>query len=842
MRPRLLHKLVDILVQHAGIWLVSVVGLSISTTAFLITQGHFNSQRKIEFQWVAHNRNRLLKQALENVLEPVRLTRDYVQISHNLSDEQFQRAAKPLLARHPGIELIGLILPTGQPQRPLQLSHAASRTDSHFGRDFAIHDRPELRQTLQQAGRSGQMAVSGRIALHQQVENDFGVMAALPYYRNAPARQPPPSRPPDGFVIAMLRLDSLAHQAISYLEPRGVDLLILDESAPGEDRFLEYYASRLQPVSGFRSAAILAHFDQAPVQVREVVRMADRQWSISAMPNDKFRSAEAFQGGAWVVLASGTLLTLLLTVYLLHIKQGSRERSRMGQLLKDREALFWQMTETVDDVFWAISADGSRFLYISPAFETIWGIACDAAYANPGRFVDGIHPQDRHLWHAAVEQARSGSQPVEIFYRVPHDDGPVYWIRDNLFAVTDDTGQVCRLVGVAEDISEKKLAEDALRDSEHKLRTLFNQSPDTIMTVERNGAILLINRGATLQPSGMHERAKDSAKLLPASFREEYRQLLSAAFANGEVSSFPYQSDDASWREIRIVPIVEQHAIRAAMVISTDITEKRNLQAQAIHNARLASIGIMATGVAHDINNPNNAINTAATLFSHIWQDAMPLFREYYREQGDFSLGGLSFAAEGEDLANLISDIKDNSRRIEAIVGNLKHLGRADQGEPGESLQVNSILLAAIRVLGSNIDKYTDQWQLQLAEDLPAVRGNLRQLEQVFINVILNALQSLPDKHHGVHVETALDAQSGMVLIRVMDEGSGIAAGDVPRVTEPFFTTKLSQGGTGLGLYISHSIMKHHRGHMEIRSTEGKGTLITLQLPQIDPEATPGLS
>jgi len=851
MLLRQLPDLIDLIKEHAVVWLIAAIGLSISVSAFLVIQEQFRTQSSAEFNWVAHNRSRLLKQGLENALEPVRLTRDYIQASSNrITRNQFHLAAEPLLNRNPGIEMIGLIL-FGQDKEYSQelgdkhttgtgnsgrfiLTHAEARTGSRFGLDFPIDSNPMLRQAIERAEASGDMTVSGRVALQQQSHNDYGVMASLPIYQSLHSSMSGLHQETAGFVVAILRLDKLTHHAISYLEPRGVDLLILDESATDEGSFLEYYASRLQPVGSFDEEDIGARFAVAASRVTEIALMADRKWSITAMPNARFLSAEAFSSGAWVILTGGALLTLLLSIYLLRTRLSIKERTMMNQLLKDREELFWQMTETVDDVFWAVSADGNHLLYISPTFETIWGVTCEAAYANPGLFVEAIHPKDRHLRTEGLEQARNGVRPIEIFYRVLHPDGTQRWIRDNLFPVRDASGAVSRLVGVAEDVSEKKQAEDALRDSESKLRTLFNQSPDTIMTVDGKGTILLMNHGMSLEPSVVRSLERDSAELLPVNYREDYRRLLALVFADGEVSYLPYQNEDGSWREIRIVPIVENDEIPAAMVISTDITEKRNLQAQAIHNARLASIGVMATGVAHDINNPNNAINSAATLFSHVWEDALPLFRTYYREQGDFSLGGLSFATEGEALGSLIAEIRDNSRRIEAIVSNLKQLGSSDHGELNERVDINSVLRAAVKMLGSNIDKYTGNFAVALAEKLPPVRGNLRQLEQVFLNVILNALQSLPDRSRAVRVESTIDSENCMVVVRVSDEGGGIAAEDVPRVTEPFFTTRMERGGTGLGLYISHTIISNHQGVMDIASSQGKGTVVTLRLPQMN--------
>lgn len=814
-------------------------------------KGQLLTQRKVEFTWVAHNRNSLLKQGMEGVLDPVRMTGEYVQTSGSVSLDQFRLVAAPLLSQNPGIEMIGLISKTHNKEgKPVQqhgmstpsqfdtystLTYVEGRENNRFKSGYNIASQPVLRDTLLRAQQTGMMAVSGRIELSNQNENRYGVMACLPLYRSAPGAGLVTQEDKQlvGFVVAILKLDELAHVAISYLEPRGVDLLILDDFAKEDSRFLAFYVSRLKPVTGFQEKKTQEWFSNAETKITAVVQMADRKWSITAIPNSKFRSAEVFGEGAWAVLAGGILLTALLCIYLLRIKLSMQERLRMSRQLTDREQLFWQMTETVDDVFWASTTDRSRFLYISPAFESIWGFSCEAVYKNAQHFTDIIHPDDTTLRFDALEQAKQQFTAVEVIYRIIRPDGTQRWIRDNIFSVRNAFGEVYRLVGVAEDITEKKQADDALQDSENKLRTLFNQSPDTIMTVDKEGEILLMNRGAALESSGSRGVGQHSADLLPGAYRNDYKQLLARAFQDGEVNYLPYQTENSTWWEIRIVPIVENGEVMASMVISTDITEKRNLQAQAIRNARLASIGVLATGVAHEINNPNNAIRTGAALFSHVWEDAMPVLREYYKEQSDFSLGGLSFAEEGESLIGLISDIKDNSRRIEAIVGNLKHLGKNDRGDLSEKIDINTVLRAAAKVLGNNIRKYTNSWVMELAEDLPSVRGNFQQLEQVFINVMLNALESLPDKDQGVRVESLLDVAKRSLFIRVIDQGTGIAEEDISRVTEPFFTTRLEAGGTGLGLSISSTIIDNHHGTITFESSKGIGTSVILELPMM---------
>src|SRR6185369_10777860 len=133
-------------------------------------------------------------------------------------------------------------------------------------------------------------------------------------------------------------------------------------------------------------------------------------------------------------------------------------------------------------------------------------------------------------------------------------------------------------------------------------------------------------------------------------------------------------------------------------------------------------------------------------------------------------------------------------------------------------------------ILNPLISSSTRRFKLELAEGLPQVRGSARQLEQVVINLIQNALLALPDPDHGVRVGTELDPESGNVLIRVSDEGSGIAPEISDRVMEPFFTTRLERGGTGLGLAICATIVKEHGGSIEFSSEPGKGTMFTVRL------------
>ncbi len=176
-------------------------------------------------------------------------------------------------------------------------------------------------------------------------------------------------------------------------------------------------------------------------------------------------------------------------------------------------------------------------------------------------------------------------------------------------------------------------------------------------------------------------------------------------------------------------------------------------------------------------------------------------------------------------------DITHNSDRIKRIVENLKHLVRQDTEELKEDVDVQEVLQEAAMILHNKIQKHTDAFMLDIGEGLPLVRGNSQQLEQVFINIILNALQALPERSAHVWVRSFLDESSNQLVVAVQDQGCGIEQEDLNRLTEPFFSTKTDSGGTGLGLSITASIIHRHHGTMEFDSECGRGTTVTIRFP-----------
>lgn len=264
--------------------------------------------------------------------------------------------------------------------------------------------------------------------------------------------------------------------------------------------------------------------------------------------------------------------------------------------------------------------------------------------------------------------------------------------------------------------------------------------------------------------------------------------------------------------------------------LTKEINERQLAEEEMLRHARLASLGTLAASVAHEINNPNNAIQFNADIVIDVWRDARPILHYYEEEYGPFSLGGIPSDEIQETVGRLLSGTLISSKRIKTIVENLKHMARnRDDKETYTPVDIRAVLQSAILILQHQIQKHTEHFTLRLGNHKLWVWGNSQQLEQVFINLIQNALHALPERQRGVEIEGRHDATQNSVFISVKDGGSGISEAHLKRLTKPFFTTK--SHGTGLGLFITDTIIRHHKGEITFSSQPSHGTTVTIRLP-----------
>jgi PAS domain S-box-containing protein len=442
-------------------------------------------------------------------------------------------------------------------------------------------------------------------------------------------------------------------------------------------------------------------------------------------------------------------------------------------------------------------------------------------------------------WHGEFECSRKG--------------GEAYWESIRMTPIRTAEGEVTNLLWVREDITARKQAEEELRRTEanyrsaqEKFRQLFEQNEEPLFLFRQGTCdILDVNPAAVhLYGYDLQEMQRQGVSLfVPPPELHEFQSAVAAIrpAAGLSIDRARHRRKDGT----RIVVSIRANSVRTEgeeMVCGSfrDITARIRMeedaklhQAQLIHANRMTSLGKIVSGVAHEVNNPNNLVMFNAPMILSAWEDAMPVLDAYSREKSDFSLGGFPYSEMKEVVPRLAVGISDASARIKAIVENLKDFARQDTPRTPAAVRINDVVRMAITFLNHEILRATRRFEVANGEDLPPVMGSAQRLEQVVINLLNNALQALPSNRHGVRVSTRLAPETGEVELCVEDEGVGMSPEVLERIKEPFFSTHLDNGGLGLGVSICRSIVQEHKGTLEFESEVGKGTRAIVRLPGI---------
>ncbi len=253
-------------------------------------------------------------------------------------------------------------------------------------------------------------------------------------------------------------------------------------------------------------------------------------------------------------------------------------------------------------------------------------------------------------------------------------------------------------------------------------------------------------------------------------------------------------------------------------------------QKQLIQADKLSSLGILTSGVAHEINNPVGLILLNLPHLKASWDDIAPILQKHAQQHGDYKIGWFNYARMSQEIPQMLDEMQQGAERIKGIVEDLKNFTRRDNAEFSVDVDLNQVADMAIRLVDNSLKKATNNFQLDLTEGLPEFRGNAQRIEQVVINLLLNACQALSDREQSIKLRTALTEEGGL-LLEVKDQGCGISSENLQKLTDPFFTTKRDIGGTGLGLSISEKIVLEHGGSLRFNSELGKETRISMLLP-----------
>jgi PAS domain S-box-containing protein len=460
-----------------------------------------------------------------------------------------------------------------------------------------------------------------------------------------------------------------------------------------------------------------------------------------------------------------------------------------------------------------------RTLYVSPvALELLRATPADLLNTDAARLVsDQKRPQVLGI-SAAI---RSG-QPVEMPFEMDLQRADGTMLPVELAVTPVEVDGRTHMVSFFWSVESRRAAQDRARQVHAQYRGLIEAAPDGVV-VSREGKVLWANEAAAKLLGVPRPQDMVGMDLGERLIHSEDLEVMKERLAKMREQGARYEPREYRARrkdgrevvaEVRSIPF-QWEGQPAVMAIVRDVTERATLQTRLAQTDRLSSLGTLAAGVAHEINNP-----MAAILFGIEGVERMlkrPALDEKARA----------------DMLGLLGDLRKGAERVTRIVRDLRVFSRGGDESVGP-VDLLQVVEAAVRIAGHSV-RAKASLQLDLGTP-PAVKGNLARLEQVMVNLLINAAQAMPEHRevmlNRVSVMTRLEGNH--VVVEVTDNGQGISKEALPHIFEPFFTTKPVDIGTGLGLSICHGIVGQLGGELTVASTSEDGTTLAMKLVRAD--------
>lgn len=521
------------------------------------------------------------------------------------------------------------------------------------------------------------------------------------------------------------------------------------------------------------------------------------------------------------------------------------ERRHAQDALRQSEELLRKVMDTLPVGVWITDRDG-KISMANPAAEKIWGERRYVGLEQYGEYRgwwadtgEPIAPEEWALARAVTRGEISLNEVVEI----ECFNGMRKTILNSALPIHNDRNEIIRAIVVNQDITELRNVEVELKHSEAMLQRniallqmVFDGISDPLIMLDQEGLVTMINKAA----KDYYGVAKITDAVGKPCFRglrgrdavcPECGYLFQSLGAETMTFEREGLNDKRKVESITLYPVLRQSGRRDGVILKiSDVTQAKIIERQLLHNEKLASLGLVTSGIAHEINNPNSFIYFNIPILRRYLHELLPIMDDYAALHPGFELLNMSYAEFREDIFKLLDNMEHGSKRIDKIVGVLKSFVRKRDSGGMQEIDVKRLIDKVVALCHAEIRHKVESFELLVPVDLPALVSDPEVLEQIVLNLLINAVHASDKEDARITLKVEHDA-SGFML-EVTDNGSGIEDAVLEKIFDPFFTTKSSMMGTGLGLYICHNHVESLGGRIEVESTPGQGSTFRVLLPQ----------
>jgi PAS domain S-box-containing protein len=525
--------------------------------------------------------------------------------------------------------------------------------------------------------------------------------------------------------------------------------------------------------------------------------------------------------------------------------------------IREENTKLWEIIEFLPDACFVID-NNHCVTYWNKAADKMTGVSKEKMLGKPDYstpFYQTNRPilvdlldMDEHTVNNNYDYIRRNGNVInaETFIPVFNNGAGAYlWIAAS--PLFDSNGNRIGAIEVVRDITEHRLLEDSLQKKEDRFQQLAQNINEVFFLLDAGTQSIIYASPATERVIGIPaSRVMQMGNNLTSIIYKDDRHHVAFADAEKRYSTaineeFRVTRPDGSliWIRLRTFPVKNSAGnVERVVGIASDISifkqaeeNERIHHRQLLQAEKMASLGILVSGVAHEINNPNNYITLSIPLLKKMYEACMPVFEKMLKNGEALPLGAADMESLKSIVENLIGGINDGAVRIKNIVSELKAYARTDPLERSSPVDINEVVKVAADLIKIYIKKRTNAFTLSLSPDTPVICGIFQRIEQVVINLLQNACDSLDNPEKSVALVTNVTSD-GSITITVTDEGCGIPEEHKSHVLDPFFTTKRESGGTGLGLAVTAGIIAEHKGTISFESEAGKGTTVTVTFPR----------